>query len=107
MPIEQRVPPARGTKAWADTIRLPSTYSGTRGPGTFVVAAWHQIWPADMTARTPKDSSVGATKLPIEMIEGTATADIAVLYSSLCPLIAASRFTGSGSPTGRSTKTAD
>lgn len=48
---------------------------------------------------------MGATKSPIAMIEGTSTACIAFLYSSICPRIESSRERGSGSPTGRSTKT--
>ena len=49
----------------------------------------------------------GATKSPIAMIERASTACIAFLYSSICPRIEASRSTGSGRPTGRSTKTAE
>src|SRR2546421_252747 len=46
-------------------MRLPSTYSGTRGPGTFVVTAWHQICPADMTARNPAVIAVRTTSLTV------------------------------------------
>jgi hypothetical protein len=57
----------------------PSTYSGTRGPGTFVVTAWHHSCPASTAARTPSESSVGATKSPMAMIDRASTACIARL----------------------------
>ena len=88
-PLAQHV--ERDPRARARSSSPPGTTSGR---------------PAGPPAR-PSTAASARRSRPCAMIDGASTACIVFLYSSIWPRIDASRSTGSGSPTGRSTNTAE
>ncbi len=81
-------------------------YSGTRGPGTFVVTVWSSCWGNRIAVREPSASSVGAAKLPALVSTSAPAAWRLPLRSSICSRIVDSRSNGSSELTGRLTSTA-
>src|SRR6266511_1100634 len=81
--------------------------NGKRGPGTLVVTVCISDWGYRNVSRVPNARRVGAAN-PANRVRACApTAWRCCLRWSICSRSAASRATGSGSPTGRFTSTAE
>ncbi len=97
-------PLASGTTGNISSICAPPAYSGNCGPGTFVITTLNRRRLIPFATLAPSACRVGGAK-PESATIASAPTDCP---DSLCAFIAKltwdSRTTGSGSPTGRSTR---
>ena len=97
-------PWASGTTGCSVSIRAPATWSGVCGPGRLVMTTLNRWRLSSPTARAPRACTGGGTRLASVMSASVGPDGPAFLCRCSRSLTCASRRSGSGSPSGRSTK---